>query len=42
MLALAADTRVVEGGRKVPAVSVARMKSFYDGTLFYELAKEHA
>jgi hypothetical protein len=26
----------------VPALSVARMKSFYDGTLFYRLAKRHA
>jgi hypothetical protein len=42
LLALAADTRAVEGGRAVPALSVARMKSFYDGTLFYRLAKEHA
>ena len=42
LLALAADTGVVEGGQTVPALSVARMKSFYDGTLFYRLAKEHA
>ena len=38
----AADTVAVEGGKTVPALSVARMKSFYDGTLFYKLAKEHA
>jgi hypothetical protein len=25
----------------VPALSVARIKSFYDGTVFYTLAKEH-
>ncbi len=37
-----ADTVAVEGGKTVPALSVARMKSFYDGTLFYRLAKEHA
>jgi len=42
LLALAADTNAVEGGKTVPALSVARMKSFYDGTLFYKLAKEHA
>jgi hypothetical protein len=42
LLALAADTSVVEHGKKVPALSLARMKSFYDGTLFYRLAKENA
>lgn len=42
LLALGADTVAVEGGRTVPALSVARMKAFYDGTLFYRLAKEHA
>jgi hypothetical protein len=42
LLALAADTSAVEGGHSVPALSVARMKSFYDGTLFYKLAKQHA
>jgi len=42
LLVLGADTVVVEGGKTVPALSVARMKSFYDGTLFYRLAKEHA
>ena len=42
LLALAADTKVVEGGRTVPALSVARIKSFYDGTLFYKLARERA
>jgi predicted outer membrane lipoprotein len=41
LLALAADTKAVEGGKTVPALSVGRMKSFYDGTLFYALAKEH-
>jgi hypothetical protein len=41
LLALAADTKAVEGGRTVPALSVGRMKSFYDGTLFYKLAKEY-
>jgi hypothetical protein len=39
---LAADTRAVEDGRTVPALSIARIKSFYDGTLFYRLAREHA
>ena len=42
LLALAADTSVVERGRTVPALSRARIKSFYDGTLFYRLAKENA
>ena len=42
LLALVADTKAVERGTTVPALSVARMKSFYDGTLFYKLAKEHA
>jgi hypothetical protein len=42
LLALAADTKAVERGKAVPALSVARVKSFYDGTLFYNLAKEHA
>lgn len=42
LLALAADTKAVERGKTVPALSVARIKSFYDGTLFYKLAKEHA
>lgn len=42
LLALGADTVAVEGGKAVPALSVGRMKSFYDGTLFYRLAKEHA
>jgi Caleosin related protein len=42
LLALAADTRVVERGKSVPALSVARMRSFYDGTLFYKLAKARA
>jgi hypothetical protein len=42
LLALAADTKVVERGETVPALSAGRMKSFYDGTLFYRLAKEHA
>ncbi len=42
LLALAADTIAVERGKTVPALSVARVKSFYDGTLFYKLAKERA
>ena len=42
LLALAADTKAVERGKTVSALSVARLKSFYDGTLFYKLAKEHA
>jgi peroxygenase len=41
LLALAADTKAVERGKTVPALSVARIQSFYDGTLFYRLAKEH-
>jgi hypothetical protein len=42
LLALAADTVAVEGGKTVPALSVGRLKSFYDGSLFYRLAREHA
>jgi peroxygenase len=42
LLALAADTKAVEGAKAVPAMSVARIKSFYDGTLFYKIAKQHA
>jgi hypothetical protein len=42
LLAVAADTKAIEGGRQVPALSLARIKSFYDGTLFYRLAKERA
>ena len=42
LLMLAADTEVAEDGKSVPALSVARIKSFYDGTLFYELAKRAA
>jgi hypothetical protein len=42
LLVLAADTSAVERGQTVPALSAARMKSFYDGTLFYRLAREHA
>jgi hypothetical protein len=42
LLALGADTVAIEGGKTVPALSIARIKSFYDGTLFYTLAKEHA
>lgn len=39
LLALAADTHVVEDRKTVPALSVARLKSFYRGTLFYRLAR---
>jgi peroxygenase len=42
LLLLAADTEVVEGGKPVAALSVARIKAFYDGTLFYALARERA
>jgi hypothetical protein len=41
LLVLAADTQAVVGGRTVPALSVARIKSFYDGALFYRLAREN-
>jgi len=34
--------KAVEGGRTVPALSLARGKSFYDGTRFFKLAREHA
>ncbi len=40
--ALAAAPEAVENGGAVPALSVARLQSFYDGTLFYKLAREHA
>ena len=40
LLMIAADTHAVEGDHTVPALSVARLQSFYDGTLFYKLAKE--
>ena len=40
LLMIAADTHAVEGDHSVPALSVARIKSFYDGTLFYKLARE--
>jgi len=39
LLALAADTKAVERGKAVPALSVARVRKFFDGTLFYEIAK---
>jgi len=42
LLLLAADTKAVEGGKSVPALSVGRVKAFYDGTLFYQLAKARA
>ena len=42
LLLLAADTEAVEGDKPVPALSVPRIKSFFDGTLFYTLAREHA
>lgn len=38
--AFGARSTVDRNGDK--ALSAARMKSFYDGTLFYRLAKEHA
>ena len=41
LLLLAADTEAVEGNEPVPALSVARIKSFFDGSLFYTLAREH-
>ena len=42
LLLLAADTRAIVAGVTVPALSVTRIKSFYDGTLFYKLARDHA
>ncbi|MBK8741802.1 MAG: hypothetical protein IPM02_20830 [Betaproteobacteria bacterium] len=42
LLLLAADTEVVEDDKAVPALSVARIRSFYDGTLFYTLARKQA
>jgi peroxygenase len=40
LLALAADTKAIERAKPVPAMSVARIRSFYDGTLFYKIARE--
>ena len=34
LLVLAADTEAVEGDKMAPALIVARIRSFYDGTLF--------
>jgi peroxygenase len=42
LLLLAADTKAIVAGIPMPALSVARIKSFYDGTLFYRLARELA
>jgi len=42
LLVLAADTKAIVAGLAVPALSVKRIKSFYDGTLFYRLAQERA
>ena len=42
LLLLAADTKAIVAGVTVPALSVTRIKSFYDGTLFYKLARDHA
>ena len=42
LLMLAADTEALEDDKAVPALSVARIKSFYDGTLFYTLARKQA
>jgi peroxygenase len=42
LLALAADTEADEGGRAVRALSVAAIKSFFDGTLFFKIAQERA
>jgi hypothetical protein len=42
LLAVAADTKAVEDGNSKPALSAARVKAFYDGTLFYKIAKERA
>lgn len=40
LLMIAADTEAVDGDKSAPALSVARIKSFFDGTLFYRIAKE--
>ena len=42
LLMLAADAEALEDDKAVPALSVARIKSFYDGTLFYTLARKQA
>ena len=36
---VAADTTKTVGGRSVPAVTKRTMRAFYDGTLFYNLAR---
>jgi Caleosin related protein len=42
LLVLAADTTVIVAGLTMPALSATRIMSFYDGTLFYKLARELA
>jgi peroxygenase len=39
LFCLAADARRREGGRDVPALSRKRLRSFYEGHLFYALAR---
>ncbi|HEX4884502.1 MAG TPA: caleosin family protein [Casimicrobiaceae bacterium] len=40
LLLLAADTEALEAGKAVPALSIERIKAFYDGTLLYKVARE--
>jgi peroxygenase len=42
LLLLASDTEAIEADKPVPALSIRRIKAFYDGTLLYKLAKERA
>jgi peroxygenase len=39
LFCLAADTTRPEGGRDVPALSIKRLQSFYEGDLLYALAR---
>ncbi len=42
LFVVAADQVKVVDGKRVPAMSKARLQSFYDGTLFYEIAHARA
>ncbi|MEQ1920759.1 MAG: caleosin family protein [Elusimicrobiota bacterium] len=39
LLQIAADTTEAAGAQKVPAISKQRLQEFYDGSLFFKLAK---
>jgi len=42
LFVVAADQVKIVDGKRVPAMSKARLQSFYDGTLFYEIAHARA